>query len=82
MYPLTFAEFMSAYSGTQQDGWKEYVLYGGLPLIFAFSTPEQKSTFLKSLFAETYMSDIVGRNHIRNKAELEELLNILSSPLS
>ncbi len=79
MYPLTFAEFMSAYSGTQQDGWKEYVLYGGLPLIFAFSTPEQKSTFLKSLFAETYMSDIVGRNHIRNKAELEELLNILSS---
>lgn len=34
---------------------------------------------MKSLFAETYISDIVGRNHIRNKAELEELLNILSS---
>ena len=35
--------------------------------------------FLKSLFEETYISDIIGRNHIRNKAELEELRNILFS---
>ncbi len=31
------------------------------------------------MFEETYISDIIGRNNIRNKAELEELLNILSS---
>ncbi len=46
---------------------------------FSFDTPDQKSDFLKSLFEETYISDIIGRNSIRNKAELEELLNILSS---
>lgn len=81
MHPLSFAEFMSAYSGTKQDGWNEYVLYGGLPLVLSFATPDQKIAFLKSLFEETYISDIVGRHNIRNKVELEELLNILSSAI-
>ena len=81
MYPLSFAEFMSVYQGTKQDGWNEYMLYGGIPLVLTFTTPDQKITFLKSLFEETYISDIVGRHNIRNKAELEDLLNILSSAI-
>ncbi|WP_304230253.1 ATP-binding protein [Phascolarctobacterium succinatutens] len=81
MYPLSFAEFMSVYQGTKQDGWNEYMLYGGIPLVLEFGTPDQKIAFLKSLFEETYISDIVGRHNIRNKAELEELLNILSSAI-
>lgn len=81
MYPLTFREFMSVYSGDKDTGWKEYVLYGGIPLVLAFATPEQKVDFLKNLFEETYISDIIGRNKVRNKAELEELLNILSSAI-
>ena len=81
MYPLTFAEYMSVYDGDVQSGWRDYVIYGGLPLIFSFTTPDQKSDFLKRLFDETYLSDIIGRNNIRNKAELEELLNILSSAI-
>lgn len=81
MYPLSFAEFMSIYPGTKQDGWNEYMLYGGIPLVLEFTTPDQKIAFLKSLFEETYISDIVGRHNIRNKAELEELLNILSSAI-
>lgn len=81
MYPLSFAEFMSVYPGAKQDGWNEYMLYGGLPLVLSFTAPDQKIAFLKSLFEETYISDIVGRHNIRNKAELEELLNILSSAI-
>ena len=81
MYPLSFAEFMSVYPGTKQDGWNEYMLYGGLPLVLSFTTPDQKIAFLKSLFEKTYISDIVGRHNIRNKAELEELLNIISSAI-
>ena len=81
MHPLSFAEFMSVYQGTKQDGWNEYMLYGGIPLVLEFTTPDQKIAFLKSLFEETYISDIVGRHHIRNNAELEDLLNILSSAI-
>ena len=81
MFPLSFSEFMSVYPGTKQDGWNEYMLYGGLPLVLRFEKPEDKIAFLKSLFEETYISDIVGRHRIRNRAELEELLNILSSAI-
>jgi len=81
MYPLTFSEFMSVYDGDKQEGWRDYVLFGGIPLVLGFETADQKSDFLKSLFEETYISDITGRNNIRNKAELEELLNILSSAI-
>ncbi|HPY42822.1 MAG TPA: ATP-binding protein [Clostridia bacterium] len=81
MFPLNFSEFMSVYSGTKQDGWNEYMLYGGLPLVLRFEKPEEKIAFLKSLFEETYISDIVGRHKIRNRAELEDLLNILSSAI-
>lgn len=81
MYPLTFSEFMSVYEGDRNEGWRDYVLFGGIPLVLGFETDDQKSDFLKSLFEETYISDITGRNNIRNKAELEELLNILSSAI-
>ena len=79
MYPLSFSEYLSAYQGERRDAWRDYVLYGGLPLIFSFSAPDQKTDFLKSLFEETYISDIVGRNRVRNQGELEDLINILSS---
>lgn len=81
MYPLTYSEFMSVYDGDKQEGWRDYVLFGGIPLVLGFETADQKSDFLKSLFEETYISDITGRNNIRNKAELEELLNIFSSAI-
>ena len=79
MNPLSFAEFMSVYDGNKYDGWKEYVLYGGLPPVVLLPTPEQKIELLKRLFDETYVNDIVGRHKIRNKDEFEELINILSS---
>lgn len=81
MYPLTFAEFMSVYPGDRLSGWKDYVLYGGIPLVLGFNSPDQKVDFLKRLFDETYISDMVSRNKVRNKSELEELLNILSSAI-
>ena len=81
MSPLSFAEFMSVYPGSKYDGWNEYVLFGGIPLVLNYSTQDQKISFLKSLFEETYISDIVGRHNLRNKTELEELLNILSSAI-
>lgn len=81
MFPLSFSEFMSVYSGPKHDGWDEYMLYGGLPIILNIEEPEEKILFLKSLFEETYISDIAGRHKIRKRAELDDLLNILSSSI-
>lgn len=79
MYPLSFAEFMSAYSGTIQAGLNEYMLYGGLPQILTYENEEQKVRFLKSLFEETYIKDIKDRYNIKKDDDLEELINIIAS---
>lgn len=79
MYPLSFSEYMSAYSGTVQAGLNEYMLYGGLPQILSYPTEEQKVRFLKALFDETYLKDIKERYEIRKDDDLEELINIMAS---
>lgn len=79
--PLSFAEFMSAYGGSKEDGWKEYINFGGLPKLFDFDSEEDRANYLKSIFDETYLKDIKDRQGIKNDAEIEELLNILSSSI-
>ncbi len=77
--PLSFSEFMSVFGGDKYEGWSEFVLYGGLPPVVLLKTEEEKIEFLKHLFKETYINDIVGRHRIQNKEEFEELIDILSS---
>ena len=79
MYPLSFSEFMSAYSGSVQAGFNEYMLYGGLPQILSYTSEEQKVRFLKTLFDETYIKDIKDQHDIRKDDDLEELINIMAS---
>lgn len=81
MYPLSFSEFMSIYDGNRYDGWKEYITYGGIPLVVLAETEEQKTAMLTNLLKETYIRDIVQRNKIRNIGEMESLLDVLSSAI-
>lgn len=81
MYPLSFSEFMSCYDGNKYDGWNEYITYGGIPLVVLAETDEQKVNLLDNLFQETYISDIVKRNKIRNVGEMESLLDVLASAI-
>ena len=79
MYPLCFKEFMSAYTGSVQAGFNEYMLYGGLPQVLMCQADDQKAKYLKSLFEETYLRDIKDRYGIRRDDDLEELINIMAS---
>ena len=79
MHPLSFSEYMSAYPGSVQAGFNEYMLYGGLPQILTYENEEQKVRFLKSLFDETYIKDIKDRYSIKKDDDLEELVNIMAS---
>ena len=79
VYPLSFSEYMEAYDGDQFTGWTDYYTYGGLPLILSQKTDEQKAAYLRNLFQETYLVDIIDRNKIRNDYELGSVINILAS---
>ena len=41
IYPLSFAEFYSAYDGDYDDAWNEYMIYGGLPQVASLQTERQ-----------------------------------------
>lgn len=81
IYPLSFAEFYSAVGGDKSEAWKEYYTYGGMPLILSRKTAKQKTEYLSNLFRETYLKDLIERNHIRNSDDFEELVRVLASAI-
>lgn len=81
IYPLSFAEFYAAFDGDYDDAWNEYMLYGGLPQITQFSSERQKTEYLKNIFTNVYIKDVVERNRIQNVDELGILVDILASSI-
>lgn len=77
--PLSFGEFLSAFDGDKYEAWNEYVTYGGMPLILSKKNDEEKSQYLKELFEQTYIKDIVERNNIQRIDILDSLINMLAS---
>lgn len=78
--PLTYKEFCDAYQGDKKDCWNQYFVYGGMPFLLSLTTHQEKSKYLKNLFSQTYISDVIERYKLRgNKEVLEDILNILSS---
>ncbi len=77
--PLSFAEFLSAFNGDKYEAGNEYVTYGGMPLILSKKNDEEKSQYLKELFEQTYIKDIVERNNIQRIDILDSLINMLAS---
>lgn len=93
VFPLSFREFRAAYeeiyaSGVAVGGrrtpnaWRDYCTYGGMPYVLALEGAEEKSRYLKNLFEETYLRDIIERNGIRNEEMiLKILLDFVSSAI-
>ena len=79
--PLSFREFMSVFQGNREKALEEYMLYGGLPKVVTFSSPEKKVDYLKGLFKKTYLTDIKERYKIKNDDDLEELIDIVASSI-
>ena len=79
LLPLSFSEFMENFSGDKYQGFAEYLLYGGLPLVAQERDAEKKRSILSNLFDEVYIRDVVERNKIRNENDLRDLIDVLSS---
>lgn len=79
VFPLSFSEYMSVCGKSVELVFEEYMTYGGLPQIVEYDSAERKVNYLKSLFTETYLTDIKERYQVKNDEELEILLDIISS---
>ena len=80
LYPLSVSEIAEAVPqlGWEQL-WQQYLTYGGLPFTVQLQSDDEKSSYLKQLFRETYLRDIKERHNVRNDMALETILDIVSS---
>ena len=81
VYPFSFEEFYSYRGGVASEALDEYMLYGGMPGLISESTAEQKRTYLKNLYDEIYIRDLVEYARVQRQDVLEELLDYLASSI-
>ena len=81
IYPLSFAEFYSACDDDYDDAWDDYMIYGGLPQVVGFQSERQKADYLKNIFANVYLKDVIERNKIQTVDEIGILVDVLASAI-
>lgn len=81
IYPLSFSEFLSEYNGEKNDAWRDYITYGGLPLILSLESSQQKSNYLHNLYQTVYLKDLIDRNGIKKAVEFDALTKVMASSI-
>lgn len=81
VYPLSFSEFYSVKNDDIRSSWKEYITFGGLPLILQQKTEESKINYLKTQRDNVYINDVVERHNIASEKDLRILIEIISSSI-
>jgi len=79
VHPLSFAEYHSAVGGDRRDALDAYLVFGGMPHAVGLKSDEARMRYLKGLFTEVYLKDIVERKHIERAEVLDATLDLLSS---
>ncbi len=79
LLPFTFKEFCQGREESENELWREYYTYGGLPALRKMKTVRQKTAYLQTLWKKTYMDDVVDRHNVENRDALEAIADALSS---
>jgi len=79
LHPCTFREYYSAVGGDAYAAFDDYAFYGGMPLVLSRRSDEAKMSYLKSLFSEVYIKDIVERKKVKREGVLSDIIDLLCS---
>ena len=79
VHPLSFAEYYSAVGGDKANAFEDYAFYGGMPLILSRPDDEARMNYLKTLFSEVYIRDIIERKKIKREDVLAGILDLICS---
>lgn len=81
VYPISFKEFFESRNVDRQTAFNEYITYGGLPYICASDNKNEKIEYLNMINETIAFKDIIERNHIRNEALFNSLIELLFSSI-
>ena len=81
LLPFTFKEFCEGRTESENELWKEYYTFGGLPALRKMPTAQQKTSYLQRLWQKTYFDDVVERHSVENREALEAIADALCSSI-
>ncbi len=77
--PLSFRELKAAFPENQRL-LDDYIVFGGMPFLARLKENPERRRYLRNLFGEIYLKDILERNAIRgDKGTLDALLRAIAS---
>ena len=81
VYPLSFKKFFSYRGGVVSEASNEYMIFGGMPGLLSEASDENKKQYLKNLYDEIYMRDLMEHGKIKRKDIVGEILDELASQI-
>ena len=79
VHPLSFREYFEAAGGERSEAFETYMRYGGMPFAATISGEADKEEYLKGLFEEVYLKDIIERRRIERADIMSATLDFLCS---
>jgi len=81
VYPLSFMETYSYIGGDKMAALGTYLLYGGMPRTVTMADEADKKAYLKNLYDELYVKDIIERNHLEREDIVNDILDYTASQI-
>ncbi|MDR2867168.1 MAG: ATP-binding protein [Acholeplasmatales bacterium] len=81
VYPLSFDEFCSYSKNLQEDNWKKYAKYGGLPELLFLNDDKSKEEYLSSYINDIIEKDIIERYNLRSDNYYKKVIFFLASSI-
>jgi len=77
--PFRFADICTLYDEHPQVLLSQYYRFGGMPQVWQTEKTDEREKYLKDLFVNVYLSDIINRYHLRGVEEIGILTDVLAS---
>lgn len=75
LLPFSFREFMVATGAQGDEGFRDYLVWGGFPEVVLARA--ERSSYLRNLFDSVVLRDIVTRHRVRRATAIHDLLTLL-----
>ena len=76
--PLCYRELVEANNSDKQIAMKNYLLYGGMPMVSWMNSESEKKQYLYKILSTKYLPEIVDKYNVKNIDELVELTRLLA----
>ena len=77
VFPFSYKEYTDCVGKSKENLLDEYVVYGGLPGVYAYADSTGKTSYIKDLYETILIRDLVQKYHIQNVRDFNAIAEYL-----